>query len=64
MDLIIERKLKIRIKFPNGTRADLYDEELISKMKLAGVFRVVLAFETVTPRLQVLIKKDHYKIFK
>jgi len=58
MQGIIDTGLKVYIKFPNGTRADCYDEELISLMKKAGVFRVILAFETMSPRLQKFIRKN------
>lgn len=57
-DLIIERKLNIKLSFPNGVRGDAMDEELIHKLKKAGTFLINYAIETASPRLQKLIKKD------
>jgi radical SAM superfamily enzyme YgiQ (UPF0313 family) len=57
-DLIAERHLKIRISFPNGVRGDMMDDELILKLKKAGAYMMTFAVETVSPRLQKLIRKN------
>jgi len=57
-DLIIERKIKIKIAFPNGLRGDIMDKELIGKLKQAGCYAIGYAVETASPRLQKLINKN------
>jgi anaerobic magnesium-protoporphyrin IX monomethyl ester cyclase len=57
-DLIIEKCLPIRISFPNGVRGDIMDEELVVKLKAAGMFSCTYALETASPRLQRMIKKN------
>lgn len=56
--LIVERGLDLKFSFPNGLRADILDEELILKMKEAGLYRLNYALETASPRLQKMIKKN------
>jgi radical SAM superfamily enzyme YgiQ (UPF0313 family) len=46
------------LQFPNGLRSDLLDEEIILLMKKARVFRLGLAVETASPRLQKMIRKN------
>ncbi len=58
MDLIVERGLKIHISFPNGLRADFFDDELIEKMGRAGAYRLALGIESGSQRIQDMIKKD------
>ncbi|MFQ5483425.1 MAG: B12-binding domain-containing radical SAM protein, partial [Nitrospinaceae bacterium] len=58
LDLIVERGLKVHISFPNGLRADFFDDELIAKMARAGVYRLALGIESGSQRIQDLIKKD------
>jgi anaerobic magnesium-protoporphyrin IX monomethyl ester cyclase len=48
----------IKLSFPNGIRADIVDEELISLMKQAGTDELTIAIETASPRLQRYIKKN------
>jgi len=57
-DMIVERGLELRFSFPNGLRADILDEEIILKMKSAGLYRLNYALETASPRLQKLIRKN------
>ena len=58
LDAIIERNLSIHISFPNGLRADFFDDELIDKMQRAGVYRMALGIESGSQRIQDMIKKD------
>lgn len=58
LDAIIERNLNIHISFPNGLRADFFDDELIDKMQRAGVYRLALGIESGSQRIQDMIKKD------
>jgi radical SAM superfamily enzyme YgiQ (UPF0313 family) len=56
-DLVVERGLKIAFTLPNGIRGDLMDEELIIKLKRAGLTFMCWAIETASPRLQKKIRK-------
>ncbi|PIQ97169.1 MAG: radical SAM protein [Nitrospinae bacterium CG11_big_fil_rev_8_21_14_0_20_56_8] len=58
MDEVIRRGLKVHITFPNGLRADFFDDELIAKMRRAGVYRMALGIESGSQRIQDQIKKD------
>lgn len=55
---IIAEKLDLKFCFPNGLRSDRMDEEFMDLMKEAGVYRLVFAIETGSPRVQKLIKKN------
>jgi len=57
-DLLIRKGLDISLAFPNGLRGDIMDEELVLKMKAAGMFRCTYALETASPRLQKLTRKN------
>jgi anaerobic magnesium-protoporphyrin IX monomethyl ester cyclase len=57
-DLIINKGLQIKMAFPNGLRGDIMDEELVLKMKAAGMFRCTYALETASPRLQKMTRKN------
>jgi radical SAM superfamily enzyme YgiQ (UPF0313 family) len=48
---------KMHISFPNGLRFDLLDEEGCEALTRAGAYAACVAIETITPRLQELIKK-------
>jgi radical SAM superfamily enzyme YgiQ (UPF0313 family) len=48
---------KMHITFPNGLRFDILDEEGCEALTRAGTYAACVAIETVTPRLQELIKK-------
>ena len=58
---IIAEKFDLKFCFPNGLRSDRFDEELLDLMKEAGVYRLVFAIESGSPRIQKLIKK-HVKL--
>ncbi|MFO0948539.1 MAG: radical SAM protein [Planctomycetota bacterium] len=49
--------LKMHLCFPNGLRFDILDEEDVDALVDAGTYSACVAVETVTPRLQQLIKK-------
>ncbi len=57
-DLIVEKKIKIKIAFPNALRGDIMDRELIRKLKQAGCYSITYAVETASPRIQKLINKN------
>jgi len=56
--LIGERGLDIKLSFPNGLRGDRLDEEVILALKRAGAYSITIAFETASPRLQKLLRKN------
>ena len=58
LDVIIKRNLNVHISFPNGLRADFFDDELIDKMRRAGVYRMAIGIESGSQRIQDMIKKD------
>ena len=58
LDAIIQKNLNIHISFPNGLRADFFDDELIDKMQRAGVYRMALGIESGSQRIQDMIQKD------
>lgn len=45
------------LHFPNAVRTDLLDEKQIKLLRRAGTFYLSVAVETVSPRLQKLIRK-------
>jgi len=48
---------RVHITFPNGLRFDILDEEGCEALVRAGTYGACVAIETITPRLQELIKK-------
>ena len=48
---------KMYLCFPNGLRFDILDEEGCEALTRAGTYAACVAIETITPRLQELIKK-------
>lgn len=57
-DLLREADLKLKICFSNGIRADFVDEELLDKLKIAGAYRINYGIESVSPRIQKIMKKN------
>ena len=57
-DLIIQRKLKVNLYFPNGIRGDILDRPYIDRMVEAGTKYVSFAVETASDRLQKTIRKN------
>lgn len=55
---IINKRLKIKISFPNGIRVDKMDKETLLLLKKAGTYKINYAIETASPRLQKFIKKN------
>ena len=58
MNGIIERGWQVNLSFPNGVRTDLLDEEIICLMKKAGTSEISIAVETVSMRLQKMVRKN------
>ena len=55
-DEIETRKLKLT--FEGGIRANLWDEELASRLKSCGLIRISFGLETAVPEMLKLIMKD------
>lgn len=55
---MITRGWKTRLYFTNGVRADMLDDEIVHLMKKAGTVEIAVAVETVSPRLQKMVKKN------
>lgn len=55
-DLIIQNNLNIT--FEGSTRANLVDEEVVSKMKQAGLIRLSFGLESVDENIRKLMKKE------
>ena len=55
---IIDKGWKVRLAFPNGVRTDLLDEEAVRLMRQAGTTEISIAVETVSLRLQRMVKKN------
>ena len=55
---IIDRGWKLALTFPNGFRGDILDEELVSLLKKAGMYRCMVAVESAVPRLQKVMQKN------
>ncbi|PIU17959.1 MAG: hypothetical protein COT18_11490 [Elusimicrobia bacterium CG08_land_8_20_14_0_20_59_10] len=51
-DEIIRRGIKIKLSFPNGLRVDTMDEELLLKLKKAGLHLLAYAIESGSPAVQ------------
>jgi anaerobic magnesium-protoporphyrin IX monomethyl ester cyclase len=50
--------LNLKFSFPNGIRSDRVDEEMLDLFKAGGVYRIVFAVESGSPRIQKMIKKN------
>ncbi len=57
-DLIIEKQLKINMYFPNGLRSDRLEKDIVEKLAKAGTKVMCFAIETVSERLQKLLRRN------
>jgi anaerobic magnesium-protoporphyrin IX monomethyl ester cyclase len=57
-DLILERQLKINLYFPNGLRSDRLEKDIVEKLAKAGTKVMCFAIETVSERLQKLLRRN------
>jgi len=55
---IIDNGWDLALSYPNGLRGDILSEELIDLMKAAGTFKVSIAIESGTKRVQKLMRKN------
>jgi amino acid adenylation domain-containing protein len=56
--LVLKHGLKVHFFFPNGVRADILTKDYIDLMVEAGTINVLMAFETASPRIQRLVRKN------
>ena len=57
-DLIVAAGLKIHLQLRGGVRVERMDEELMSKLKMAGAETMAVGVESAVDRIQKLIKKN------
>lgn len=57
-NLISEKGLAINLYFPNGLRSDRLEKDIVEKMAKAGTKVMCFAIETVSDRLQTLLKRN------
>jgi len=57
-DLLIEKQLKINLYFPNGLRVDRLERDIVERLARAGTKVLCFAIETVSERLQKLLKRN------
>ena len=57
-ELLLSRKYRSRLAFPNGLRGDLLDREILGMLKKSGTYFIAMAVETASPRLQKLLRKN------
>jgi radical SAM superfamily enzyme YgiQ (UPF0313 family) len=55
---ILDRGFRLALSYPNGIRGDLLDEPFIDLMKRAGTYKVSVAIESGTERMQRLMRKN------
>ena len=55
---IVDRGWDLALSYPNGIRGDLLDEPFIDLMKRAGTYKVSVAIESGTRRMQKLMRKN------
>lgn len=58
LNMIIESGMKIKLAFPNGLRGDMLEKEDIDLLKQAGTYMLTVAFESASPRIQKILKKN------
>ena len=58
LDLMIERKIKIKINLQGGVRADRLTFDLVQKMKKAGVYKLGIGIESGNKDILKSIKKN------
>ena len=57
LDMIIAKKWNLAIAFPNGLRADRLTENIVHKMKLAGVYKTGIGIESGEQEIVTRSKK-------
>ncbi|HEY4716340.1 MAG TPA: radical SAM protein [bacterium] len=58
LDMIIEKKYKIDIAFPNGLRTDRLEKKTLEKFHAAGTKYISFPVESASPRIQKLARKN------
>lgn len=62
-DLVCQSGMDLCFNFSNGIRADMADVEILRALKRMGTYKIAVAVESASPRIQKLIHK-HAKIDK
>ncbi len=58
LEAFARRGRRIPISLSNGLRADHISDEFLDQCKAAGVYRILYAIESASPRIQKLIRKN------
>ncbi len=58
LDTLAARKNGTHISLPNGLRADHISDDFLDSCRRAGVYRIIYAIESASPRIQKLIRKN------
>ncbi|MCX6640411.1 MAG: radical SAM protein [bacterium] len=58
LNLMAERKRGTHLALINGLRADNLSDEFLHACKKAGIYRILFAIESASPRVQKLIRKN------
>jgi radical SAM superfamily enzyme YgiQ (UPF0313 family) len=56
-NMIIRSKMDISLAFPNALRGDLLNKKQIKLLKQAGCYSITMSVESVSPRIQKLMRK-------
>lgn len=56
-NMIIRSKMDISLAFPNALRGDLLTKKQIKLLKQAGCYSITMSVESVSPRIQKLMRK-------
>lgn len=57
-DKVTGSGLDLKFNFSNGIRADMADDEVLAALKKMGTYKLAVAVETASPRLQKMIHKN------
>lgn len=57
-ELVTQSNLDLAFNFSNGIRADMADEKILSALKKMGTYKLAVAVETASERLQKMIHKN------
>ncbi|MDY6903312.1 MAG: radical SAM protein [Thermodesulfobacteriota bacterium] len=58
LKLLIKSPMKVKLSFPNGLRSDVLTREDIVLLKKAGTYKLVVAIDSASPRIQKVINKN------
>lgn len=57
-EMVAESGMDLKFNFSNGIRADMADDEILNALQKMGTYKLAVAVETASPRLQKMIHKN------